>query len=313
MAKNILVVDDEQNFLEAISSILKEKKFNVYSARNGIEALSILRDVHLKQSKIDVVLTDAHMPSINGFELIKKIYRFDRTLPIIMASGFATKASKDKAKIAGVRFFLEKPFSNESVLSTINKALKESGKQKVLIVDDHQNLVKGLSKALKEDNSLFVVNTTKGLQAVEKAKERDFDLYYIDINLPDLNGLDVIKKIIEIRPHAYTVIISGESTREEIQKGIDLGAKSHLEKPIELEYFLNKTKKYLSESKTWRDNFYYEEEKEEETKEKNMGYFALIKELLIKLKNDLFILPHFKKVLILFIVIAAITIIKYSI
>lgn len=312
MAKNILLVDDEQNFLEAVSGILKEKRYNVYSARNGAEALSILRDLHLKQSKVDVVLTDAHMPSINGFELIKKIYRFDRTLPIIMASGFATKASKDKAKIAGVRFFLEKPFSSETVLSTINKALKESGKQKVLIVDDHQNLVKGLSKALKEDNRLFVVNTTKGLQAVERAKERDFDVYYVDINLPDLNGIEVIKKILEIRPHAYIVIISGESTREEIQKGIDIGAKAYLEKPIKLEYFLNKTKKYLSESKTWRDNFYYEEEKEEET-EKPMGYWALIKELLIKLKNDLFIFPHFKKILILFIVIAAITIIKYSI
>lgn len=313
MSKNILLVDDEQNFLEAIATILKEKKFNVYTARNGLEALSILRDLHLKQRKMDVVLTDAHMPSLNGFELINKIYRFDRTLPIIMASGFATKASKDKAKIAGVRFFLEKPFSHETVLSTINKALKESGKQKVLIVDDHNNLVKGLSKALKEDSSLFVVNTMKGMQAVERAKERDFDLVYVDINLPDLNGLEVIRKIIESRPHAYIVMISGESTKEEIQKGIDLGAKAYLEKPIGLEYFLNKTKKYLSESKTWRDNYYYEEDDEKEEREKNRGYWDLFKELIIKLKNDLFILPHFKKILILFIVLAAITIIKFSI
>ena len=311
MPKNILLVDDEQNFLEAVSAILKEKRFNVFTARHGIEALGVLKDLHLKQKKIDVVLTDSHMPSLNGFELIKKIYRFDRTLPIIMASGFATKASKNKAKVSGVRFFLEKPFSHKTVISAINKALKESGKQKVLVVDDHKNLVNGLSKVLKADKRLFVVNTTKGIQAVEKVKERDFDLIYVDINLPDLHGLDVIKKIIEIRPHAFVVIITGESTKEEIQKGLELGAKTYMEKPIALEYFLDKTKKFLAESKSWRDNYY--NIKDENSEDKPRGYLDIIIELIIKLKNDLFKIPRFKKALIFFIAIAAITLIKFSI
>ncbi|KAL9661536.1 hypothetical protein QQ045_026360 [Rhodiola kirilowii] len=77
----VLVVDDDHTFLTVIDGILRNYKYNVETVRNGVEALSSLRSS--RDKKIDLVMTDVHIPDMNGFELIKRIST-EFQIPIVL-------------------------------------------------------------------------------------------------------------------------------------------------------------------------------------------------------------------------------------
>ena len=76
---NILLVDDEKDFLEPIAFWLEAKKYDVRMALNGEEALQLL-----EQEKPDIVLLDVNMPIMDGVETLRKIREKHQALPVIM-------------------------------------------------------------------------------------------------------------------------------------------------------------------------------------------------------------------------------------
>ena len=79
--KNILIVDDDQDLRFNLSHILKEEGFNVIEARNGREALKILRE-----SSPDLVLLDMRLPGMDGMKILQEMRKSDKGLIIIMVT-----------------------------------------------------------------------------------------------------------------------------------------------------------------------------------------------------------------------------------
>ena len=77
--ESILIVDDEKNYPPVLSAVLEEEGYESLTANSGKEALEIL-----KQSEVDLVLTDMKMPGMDGIELLEKIKAKDPDLPVIM-------------------------------------------------------------------------------------------------------------------------------------------------------------------------------------------------------------------------------------
>jgi len=113
-SKNILVVEDSPFFLDQITSLIDGAGYRALPAKNGIEALEILKS---HASGVDLVLTDIEMPELDGFGLAAQIRRDERygTIPIIAVTSLLDNESRAKGKAAGVDEYLVK-LDKEQVL-----------------------------------------------------------------------------------------------------------------------------------------------------------------------------------------------------
>ena len=117
----ILIVDDEKTIRESLKDILDYKGYECFEARDGKEALDII-----KRESYDLVLLDIRLPRIDGMEVLKKSLTTNPDLPVIMISGNATIPLAVEATKLGAYDFLEKPLSAERIILTVQNALEKS-------------------------------------------------------------------------------------------------------------------------------------------------------------------------------------------
>lgn len=104
---------------------------------------------------------------------------------------------------------------------------------KALVADDEYMIRKGIIGFLeKHDNFEVVAEAEDGEMALEVALKEDIDVYFVDINMPFVNGLEFIGKLKEIRPKALVVLITGYDRFDYAQEALKLGAFEYLLKPI---------------------------------------------------------------------------------
>lgn len=114
---SILVVDDEPNYLVVLSELLVDEGFEVFTASSGAEGIKLIEDVDL-----DVIITDMQMPGMNGLEFLKEVKNRIPDLPVIVITAFAEVDKAVEAMQNGAFNYLAKPFSNDELIITINKA-----------------------------------------------------------------------------------------------------------------------------------------------------------------------------------------------
>ncbi len=105
-------------------------------------------------------------------------------------------------------------------------------KKPVLIVDDEKNIRLTLSQSLE---SLEVETDTarNGEEALAKLKEKDFGLMLLDIRMPGMDGMEVLRRVREIRPDIRVIMITAYGTIESAVEAIKLGAVDFLQKPFD--------------------------------------------------------------------------------
>ncbi len=117
--ETILIVDDEKNYPLILSEVLEEEGFEALTAHSGEEALAIL-----KESDVDLVLTDMKMPALDGIELLEKIKEKDPGLPVIMMTAHGTVEKAVEAMQKGAYNYILKPFDNKRLVIYVNKAIQ---------------------------------------------------------------------------------------------------------------------------------------------------------------------------------------------
>ena len=105
---NILVVDDDKSMREFLELILKRERYNVTCAKDGADALLLL-----KENFFDLIITDLMMPAINGLELLKKAKELHPGIKTIMITAFGTIETAIEAIKLGAYDYITKPFSND--------------------------------------------------------------------------------------------------------------------------------------------------------------------------------------------------------
>jgi DNA-binding NtrC family response regulator len=116
---NLLLVDDENDFLSAITERLVERGLNVLSACDGKEALQIM-----KRLRIDVVVLDMVMPGQSGLETLVEMKKDYPETEVIMLTGFADIKAAVDSMTRGAFDYLTKPVSMDRLLSRIRDAHK---------------------------------------------------------------------------------------------------------------------------------------------------------------------------------------------
>ncbi len=119
--KQILVVDDTLITLEILQRNLETKGYQIFTAQNVAEALSVL-----EVKNIDLVITDYKMPNVTGLDLIKHIRENYKNTEVMMITGYASIEGAVHAIKAGAEEYLAKPFTDEELFKAVKKALDRS-------------------------------------------------------------------------------------------------------------------------------------------------------------------------------------------
>ncbi|MBM9537181.1 sigma-54-dependent transcriptional regulator [Desulfobulbus alkaliphilus] len=118
----ILIVDDEPNYQIVLAELLKDEGYEVFTADSGLAGLPIVYSADL-----DLVLSDMKMPGMDGIEFLKKIKEFNKELPVILITAYAEVEKAVEAMRLGAFTYLAKPFSNQQLLASTQKAIEHYG------------------------------------------------------------------------------------------------------------------------------------------------------------------------------------------
>jgi len=110
---------------------------------------------------------------------------------------------------------------------------------RVLIVDDEDEFSKALSDRMKV-RGLTVDIARSGKEALEKVKKGTYDAIILDMVMPEMNGLETLKKIREKKPDFQVILLTGHATIKDGVESMKYGAVDFLEKPADLESLLKK-------------------------------------------------------------------------
>lgn len=116
----VLIVDDEENIREVTEATLKQFGYTSLAAADGSDALAIYKE---RRNRIGAVITDIAMPNMDGPTLVRSLRELDPKIKIIAMSGLLNEEQAAELKELGVRDFLLKPFTAETLLKTISAVI----------------------------------------------------------------------------------------------------------------------------------------------------------------------------------------------
>ena len=116
----VLVVDDEEPIRKLAQRALERYGYRVLLAADGVEALSIYKP---RQNEIDVVITDMVMPNMDGLATINALKSINPEIKIVGSSGMASDGGVTKALNAGIKHFVPKPYTAETMLTALHDVL----------------------------------------------------------------------------------------------------------------------------------------------------------------------------------------------
>lgn len=125
--KKILIIEDELELLEGVSDILSFEGFEIYTAPNGRIGIELA-----KKHAPDIILSDIMMPEVDGFEVVKTLRQYSKTVsvPIILITALSERVNIRKGMELGANDYLIKPFTRVELLESINTQLEENVESK---------------------------------------------------------------------------------------------------------------------------------------------------------------------------------------
>ncbi|MGB9771641.1 MAG: response regulator [Candidatus Kapaibacteriota bacterium] len=112
--------------------------------------------------------------------------------------------------------------------------MEKTKKNKIIIIDDEIEFAELLSDrlSLRGFETEYVTNH---FEALKLAEQKKFDIAIIDVKLKGINGIELMKLLLQIQPKLKVILITGHGTEEEKQRGLAFGASRYLVKPIDIE------------------------------------------------------------------------------
>jgi two-component system, OmpR family, response regulator CpxR len=200
-----------QNLSETDKSRLAVKDLEI----EGNVEYALLENGH----KLDVTVTNGHVL----LQVNTSTFNFSKLTNRLTIIAYAVKG------VTGVDVTM-----GEGCRTSIYRDQKFELPPKVLLVDDERDFVQTLSERLDIRNfgSHAVYD---GQQALDFIQEDDPDVMVIDLRMPGINGIDVLKQVKQTNPHIEVIVLSGHGSLEDEQACLELGAFSFLHKPADLE------------------------------------------------------------------------------
>lgn len=257
--KQVLVVDDNLTNRCILKNQLEIWKLVPTLASSGAEALEIMA----KGSQFDLLLTDMQMPDMDGCELAQHVQRLYPELPIVLLSSVGDERNKQYEGL--FRSILTKPIKQEMLCKLIINELRGKTKPVTELQPAKQKLSIDFSKEhplkilVAEDNLVNQKLTLKilsklgfdaalaenGSVAVEMANQQPYDIILMDVQMPEIDGLEatrIIRQGMEVQP--TIIAMTANAMKEDRDECLKAGMDDFLSKPVKLEELVNMLAKW---------------------------------------------------------------------
>lgn len=235
MKGRILLVDDNEAFLDSTKDVLEEEGYQISVASSGEEAVRKFGNSHF-----DVVVMDIRMPGLNGVEAFSIMKKFDPQVRVIICTAYIVENLIREALKEGAYSVLNKPFAMDLLIREIENARQPSRCGHILVADRDEELCARLQEVLAQ-KSHHVIVAHNGKEALAKAQEHSFNVLLLDLNLPDMNCLDLCTRVKRLQPNLFATIITGlsdEFDSDTQTKMRTLGGITSLTKPLNIDQLL---------------------------------------------------------------------------
>jgi len=265
----VLIADDDPVLLETAADTLESLGIVPDRAGSGREALEMVRRRHASGKDYDVVILDWKMPDMNGLETTRHIRtEIDTRIPILLTSAYDWSDIEDEAKEAGANGFVCKPLFRSRLYEKISELL--GAETKTAEPEDNYADLAGLHILVAEDNDInweiisamldmFGITSERaenGRICVEKmaqAAEGSYELIFMDVQMPEMNGLDATRNIrrLENKWAASIPIIAmtADAFSENVAECLAAGMNGHIAKPVDIKLVVKEIRRIKEEKR----------------------------------------------------------------
>lgn len=265
----ILIVDDNANNRNILQHMLAYKKIDSITAENGMEALQLL----MRGERFDIILMDYHMPILSGVETIDKIKELfqkqGEAVPLVVLH----TSSEEHEVISSFRqedrsFCLLKPIKSNELYEMLRRAMQQNKTDtghiakmnpnaiadiyeqsaNVLIADDNPvNMALNLRIMASLMPNASLIEVSDGAQAVAACRDHAFDIILMDVQMPQIDGIEATRQIRQLQGYADIPIIgvTAGNVLGEKEKCMEAGMSDFLAKPIRQKDLQNVLQKYI--------------------------------------------------------------------
>jgi CheY-like chemotaxis protein len=274
-----LVVDDNLTNRRILTELLWRWRMRPTDAPSAEEAFALLRRSALRQDPIHLVLTDAHMPGTDGFTLADRILHSPELAEplIMMLTSGEQKGDAARCRELGVAAFLVKPVRRAELRAAILKVLATGSERKTgdlsarsvppPVITSHRSGPK-LRILLAEDNEINrrvalgilekeghqVVAVENGRKALEALRSQTFDVVLMDVQMPDMDGLEATRAIrqseLHTSVHIPIIALTAHAMSGDRERCLEAGTDDYISKPINVRALLNLLEKHCPQPAT---------------------------------------------------------------
>ena len=224
----VLIADDSNAVHQLIRDALpSDYSANVVHAFDGVECLQAL------DHGVDLAFIDVHMPTMGGMDALWAARISGNKTFVTLISGRSNKRCIELARQLDAYEFLTKPFGKEQIDAILTTYQRVSTPMHVLIVDDSPVSLKVMRKVLS--TSVFhleIEEANTGAEALSRSKSEMFEVVFLDVNMPGLNGHATLARLMQANPQAKVVMISSEYNAAREREALKLGAAAIMHKPF---------------------------------------------------------------------------------
>ena len=265
---DVLIADDDKLNLDLEKEALNSLGLNVDTALGGIEAFNKIKERHDNNKDYDIVILDIKMPDLNGLDTAKKIKNeINKDIPILLISAYDLSDVEKKIKELGVNSFISKPLFRSTIYDKINEIL---GKGSIKEQENDNSDLEGLNILVAEDYDvnyeiiqalleMYGIKTERainGLDCINKLKESEENKYlliFMDIQMPELNGLDATRQIRKLdipwMKNIPIIAMTSDAFSENITECLNAGMNGHIAKPIDINLVIKEIRRIKEETK----------------------------------------------------------------
>ncbi len=267
---SVLIVDDNATNRRILQEMVLAWQMKPTQAKDGSDALALLEQANTRGAPFALILLDAQMPGIDGFSVAKKVLQNAQLAKsgIIMLTSDGMKGDAARCRELGINAYLTKPVKRSDLLESIKIAFGSQttseknrsiiaihpsndgrGKLKILLVEDNR-VNQLVASRLLEKRGHEVVVVANGMAALAALKKQTPDLVVMDVQMPEMDGLQTTAAIregeLKSGKHIPIIAMTAHAMAGDKERFLEAGMDGYISKPLRIEQLLSTIDEVLS-------------------------------------------------------------------
>ncbi|MBE7444282.1 MAG: response regulator [Planctomycetia bacterium] len=242
--ERILVIDDEEIICSLLKDTLTDEGYQVETVTDSKEGSEKI----LRGEPFDILITDIRMPKKDGIQILKEAKNRMSDMIVIIITGYPSIETIREASEYNAFDYITKPLDPDEVCDCIKRSLEArklsrelkipEKPPKILVVDDKQSAL-FLSEGVLEDEGYHAEIAQNGQEALERFKQKHFDIVISDLHMPGMDGIELLNNIKKLDIKTLVIIMTARPSIESAIQAFRHGAYDYIAKPIDPDTIIN--------------------------------------------------------------------------